>query len=202
MVSERRAFGDRLKRQRERHGISLQSISQTTKVPAALYAALERGDCSRWPGGLYARAYIRAYAEAIRLNAAETVDEFSAMFGEAPSPSASGVAVQKPAGRGNLRLAMADESAVGPALLARRVALAAAELVIGCLIASLAYVGFGANVWITVSSVLAYFVVGRLVSDDPLLYRIFQRMRSAATRSSSEPPSENVPVRDAASTAA
>ena len=205
MMSERRTFGERLKRQRERCGISLESISQATKVPVGLYAGLERGDCSRWPGGLYGRAYIRAYAEAIRLNAAETaetVEEFSAMFGEAPTSQPGGTGVQKPAGRGNLRLVMAEDPAIRPEYLARRAALAAAELVVGFLIASVAYVGFGASAWITVISVLAYFVAGRLVSDEPLLYWIFQRTRSAGTRTSPEPPSETVPVGDAASTAA
>ena len=65
MVSDRRGLGERLKRQRERRGITLQQISQSSKVPASLFAGLEAGDCSRWPAGLYARAYIRAYADAI-----------------------------------------------------------------------------------------------------------------------------------------
>lgn len=39
-------FGERLRRPRERRGISLQRISQSTKIRASLYTALEQGDCS------------------------------------------------------------------------------------------------------------------------------------------------------------
>ena len=81
MVSDRRGLGERLKRQRERRGVTLQQISHSSKVPASLFAALEAGDCSRWPAGLYARAYVRAYADAIGLNPDETVEEFVAAFG-------------------------------------------------------------------------------------------------------------------------
>ena len=81
MVSDRRALGERLKRQRERAGVTLARISQNTKVPVALFTGLEAGDCSRWPTGLFARAYVRGYAEAIGLNADETVEEFLAAFG-------------------------------------------------------------------------------------------------------------------------
>ena len=80
MVSDRRGLGERLKRQRERRGVTLQQISHSSKVPASLFAALEAGDCSRWPAGLYARAYIRAYADAMGLNPDETVEEFVAAY--------------------------------------------------------------------------------------------------------------------------
>ena len=176
MVSERRAFGERLKRRRERAGVTLARISQNTKIPVALFTGLEAGDCSRWPTGLFARAYVRGYAEAIGLNGDETVEEFVAAFGaighaegvEAPpAPSAK---------TPPLRLSMAEEP-VEPAALARRAGLAATELLIGALIAALAYVGFQTNTWTTVGLVLTYFTLGRLISDDPLLYWIFKRAR-------------------------
>jgi transcriptional regulator with XRE-family HTH domain len=176
MVSDRRAFGERLKRRRERAGVTLARISQNTKIPVALFTGLEAGDCSRWPTGLFARAYVRGYAEAIGLNGDETVEEFVAAFGaighaegvEAPpAPSAK---------TPPLRLSMAEEP-VEPAALARRAGLAATELLIGALIAALAYVGLQTNVWTTVGLVLTYFTLGRLISDDPLLYWIFKRAR-------------------------
>jgi helix-turn-helix protein len=176
MVSERRAFGERLKRCRERAGVTLAKISQNTKIPVALFTGLEAGDCSRWPTGLFARAYVRGYAEAIGLNGDETVEEFVAAFGavghaegvEAPPPASS----KTPP----LRLSMVEEP-VEPAAIARRAGLAATELLIGALIAALAYVGFQTNTWTTVGLVLTYFTLGRLISDDPLLYWIFKRAR-------------------------
>jgi hypothetical protein len=176
MVSERRAFGERLKRRRERAGVTLAKISQNTKVPVALFTGLEAGDCSRWPTGLFARAYVRSYAEAIGLNGDETVEEFVAVFGAIGH--AEGVEAP-PAPNSKtppLRLSMAEEP-VEPAAIARRAGLAATELLIGALITALAYVGFQTNLWTTVGLVLTYFTLGRLISDDPLLYWIFKRAR-------------------------
>ena len=91
MVSERRAFGDRVRRQRERRGVSLEAIARATKVPASLFAGLERGDCARWPGGVYSRAYVRAYAQAIGLDPDEavgrTTNEIMARYGASKETS-------------------------------------------------------------------------------------------------------------------
>lgn len=201
MVNERRAFGDRLRRQRERSNVSLETLSRATKVAVSLYAGLERGDCSRWPAGIYGRSYVKAYAEAIGLNGQDTVDEFNAVYPAAVTAETSAVSMYRPAKAPVLRLSMAEDSSLRPEVVAKRVALAAVDLVVGCLIASMVYVGFGGGAWATAGGVLAYFVAGRLVSDDPLLYWAYLRMR---TPSQPEPerPAEDVPVGDAASTAA
>ena len=201
MVNERRTFGERLRRQRERREVSLQTIADNTKVPSALYAGLERGDCARWPAGLYSRAYVRAYAESIGLDGRDTIDEFTALYGDTPAnPSAAIVPVT--ARRDHLRLSMADEPAVDPQRIGRRAALAAAELVIGVLIAAIAHVGVGLSAWTTVACVLTYFVVGRLVSDEPLLYWAFLRARTPSPQPLPDDQAEDVPVVSAASTTA
>ena len=189
MVSDRRAFGERLKRQRERAGVTLAAIAQRTKVSTALFAGLEAGDCSRWPLGLYARAYVRGYAEAIGLNADETVEEFVAAFG--PSVSADGESAPPAASNAApLRLSLVEEPP-DPKAIARRAGLAATELLLGALIAAVAQVGFQAGTWTTVSLVIGYFTLGRLVGDDPLLYGLFKRARqepaTAAVPSTPEP---------------
>jgi len=74
------AFGPNLRRIRVQRGISLESIAAETKVGIALWAGLERNDLSRWPNGIYARAYVRAYAQAIDLDPEATVDEFCRVF--------------------------------------------------------------------------------------------------------------------------
>ena len=176
MVSERRAFGERLKRCRERAGVALAKISQNTKVPVALFTGLEAGDCSRWPTGLFARAYVRSYAEAIGLNGDETVEEFVAVFGAIGHAEGVEAPPAPNAKTPPLRLSMVEEP-VEPAAIARRAGLAATELLIGALITALAYVGFQTNMWTTVGLVLTYFTLGRLISDDPLLYWIFKRAR-------------------------
>ncbi len=79
-MSDRLCFGPRLRRERERRGISLETIAAATKVSAELWDGLERNDFSRWPSGIFARAFIRDYARAVGLDADEVVDEFCRLF--------------------------------------------------------------------------------------------------------------------------
>lgn len=79
-MSDRDTFGPRLRRERERRGISLETIASVTKVGAELWDGLERNDLSRWPTGIFARAFIRDYAKAVGLDAVEVVDEFCRLF--------------------------------------------------------------------------------------------------------------------------
>ena len=203
MVSDRRSLGERLKRQRERRGVTLQQIAQSSKVPASLFAGLEAGDCSRWPAGLYARAYMRVYADAIGLNGDETVEEFVAAFGA--TIKADGVDAPPSSARTTgLRLSLVDESPIELDGLGRRAALAAADLLIGSLIAAIASVGLGQGVWVTAALILGSFTLGRLISDEPLLYHLYRRLRTrpAAPAVPDEASDEVAPAADPASTAA
>jgi hypothetical protein len=78
----RRAFCAQLKAARERKGISLQMISESTKVSERLFADLERCDLSRWPTNLYRRAFFREYAALVGLPGQSTVSEFVRLFPE------------------------------------------------------------------------------------------------------------------------
>jgi len=79
-MRERVAFGLELRRARERRGLTLEEISGQTKVSAAHFAALECGDVSRWPSGIFRRAFIRGYAAAVGLDPDETVARFGRFF--------------------------------------------------------------------------------------------------------------------------
>jgi transcriptional regulator with XRE-family HTH domain len=79
-MSERDAFGPNLRRIRIQRGLSLEQLSAVTKVSVTLWAGLERNDFSRWPSGIYARSYVRAYAEAIGVDPESTVDDFCRWF--------------------------------------------------------------------------------------------------------------------------
>ena len=81
-MTSRHAFGSRLRTQRERRGITLESIVDSTKIKQSLLAQLERGDASQWPRGLFRRAYIRDYACAIGLPAEPLVAAFVRLFPE------------------------------------------------------------------------------------------------------------------------
>ncbi len=78
-------FGARLRRERERRHISIDTIAAATKIKASLFEQLERGDTSRWPAGIFFRSHLRAYADAIGLDPDATVREFLAAF---PDPAA------------------------------------------------------------------------------------------------------------------
>ena len=92
MTAEHEAFALRLKTHRERSGVTLESIAESTKIKRSLLAALERGDVSQFPLGIFRRAFVRSYATAIGLPAEPIVAEFVQLFpepGEAPpAPSA------------------------------------------------------------------------------------------------------------------
>lgn len=79
-MSGRETFGPRLRSERERRGISLETIASVTKVGADLWAGLERNDFSRWPSGIFARAFVRDYARAVGLDAEEVIDDFCRLF--------------------------------------------------------------------------------------------------------------------------
>ncbi|MEO7191636.1 MAG: helix-turn-helix transcriptional regulator [Vicinamibacterales bacterium] len=79
------SFGARLRHERERRGISLASIAANTKIATPLLQALEHDDVSRWPGGIYRRSFVKAYAEAVGLDATTVTREFLDLF---PDPAA------------------------------------------------------------------------------------------------------------------
>jgi transcriptional regulator with XRE-family HTH domain len=70
------SLGARLRRQREQQNVPLVTIAEQTKIKVSLLEALERDDLSRWPSGIFRRAYLRAYAHAIGLSPDEVLREF------------------------------------------------------------------------------------------------------------------------------
>jgi len=70
------SFGDRLRQQRERQDVALETIAEQTKIKLSLLEGLERDDVSHWPTGIFRRAFIRAYALAIGLEPDVIVREF------------------------------------------------------------------------------------------------------------------------------
>jgi cytoskeletal protein RodZ len=77
-------FGAFLQNHREGRNLSLHDIAADTKIGTRHLAALERGDVRAWPGGLYRRAMVRAYATAVGLDPEVTVTEFTEAFAETP----------------------------------------------------------------------------------------------------------------------
>lgn len=79
-MSERDTFGPSLRRERLKRGVSLLSISRNTNISQDLLEGLEQNDFSRWPHGIFARAYVRSYALEIGADADATVSDFCKWF--------------------------------------------------------------------------------------------------------------------------
>lgn len=76
------AFGQKLRREREKKRITLDQLATRTKVAASLLRSLEAGDCARWPGGIYSRGFVRAYAEGTGMDPEHTVSLFVECYPE------------------------------------------------------------------------------------------------------------------------
>ena len=79
-TQSRREFCLALKAARECKGVTLASIAGETKIPASLFAGLERGDLRCWPKGLFRRSFFRDYARMIGLPVAEACAQFVRWF--------------------------------------------------------------------------------------------------------------------------
>lgn len=71
-------FGERLRRARESRGISLRQVANVTRITVRALEAVERNDLSRLPGGIFTRAFVRAYAAEVGLDPELTLREFLA----------------------------------------------------------------------------------------------------------------------------
>jgi cytoskeletal protein RodZ len=61
-------FGEELRRVREERGIAVETICNTTKVPAKHIRALEAGAFTELPGGVFRRGLVRSYLAALGLD--------------------------------------------------------------------------------------------------------------------------------------
>jgi len=80
-------LGAYLRAERERRGLALRTISENTKVSLPLLEGLEADDITRWPGGIFRRAFVRSYAESVGLDPDEVFKRFEQQH-RPPSPEA------------------------------------------------------------------------------------------------------------------
>jgi transcriptional regulator with XRE-family HTH domain len=110
-MADATSLGTWLRRERERRGVTLSQISEQTKLSVAILEGLEADDLSRWPGGIFRRAYSRCYASAVGLDPDfvvrrveeahpvsddEAVDVPAATAGAQPVPRGHAVAAGRP----------------------------------------------------------------------------------------------------------
>ena len=203
MTGQRRAFGERLRRARERRQISLESIAGTTKIAVSLFAGLEKGDCSKWPGGVYNRAFVRSYAAAIGLDPDETAAEFADYYPEAPAaePNAAAAPASPLIGAPatGLRLQMEPDPTERNRRIARLAAIVVIDILVVVVIAAAAVFATRAPFWISVAiTSLVYHVITRIAGT--VLGGDRLRVPPADVAAGAE--SDEVPVRGTASTIA
>jgi len=66
-------IGEILKKAREEKGLSIDDIQQITKIRSRYLNAIEEGNLDVLPGEVYAKGYIKSYAEAVGLNVREVM---------------------------------------------------------------------------------------------------------------------------------
>ena len=80
------AFGDRLRREREMRGITLDEITESTKISRRHLEALESEHFDQLPGGVFNKGFVRAYARFLGIDEDQAVADYSTASNEQPEP--------------------------------------------------------------------------------------------------------------------
>jgi cytoskeleton protein RodZ len=75
-------FCDELRRERERHKVSIETISEETKVSSRHLLALEAGDYGQLPGGVFRKGIVRSYLRSLELDEEPWIKRFEASLRE------------------------------------------------------------------------------------------------------------------------
>jgi hypothetical protein len=70
------AFGEKLRRQRELRGLSLEAISTVTKISPRMLHAIEDEHFDQLPGGVFNKGFVRAYARQVGLDEEEAIADY------------------------------------------------------------------------------------------------------------------------------
>jgi cytoskeleton protein RodZ len=80
MTDARSEFGEKLKWERERRGVSLAKMCAETKVNPRHFEALEAGNYTALPGGVFRRGIVRAYLRGTELEETHWMSLFQASY--------------------------------------------------------------------------------------------------------------------------
>ncbi len=81
-------FCDELRWERERRKVSIEKISEETKVSSRHLHALEAGEYSELPGGVFRKGIVRSYLAALGLDEVPWIERFEASLRESGADSA------------------------------------------------------------------------------------------------------------------
>jgi cytoskeleton protein RodZ len=94
------SFGEKLKLEREKHKITLEQISNSTKIGTRMLQALEEDRFNQLPGGIFNKGFVRAYARFVGLDEDQMVADYLEASGDAP-PVSTEIAAQEDGAREN-----------------------------------------------------------------------------------------------------
>jgi cytoskeleton protein RodZ len=77
------SFGERLQREREMRGITLDEIAEATKIGTRSLHALEEQDFDKLPGGIFNKGFVRAYSRYLGLDEDQAVADYLSALSEA-----------------------------------------------------------------------------------------------------------------------
>ena len=77
-------FGDRLRREREMRGITLDEIAESTKISRRHLESLEKDQFDQLPGGVFNKGFVRAYARFLGIDEDQAVADYSLAVNEQP----------------------------------------------------------------------------------------------------------------------
>lgn len=81
------SIGETLAAARQRAGLSVGQVSETTRIRGAVIRAIERDDFSLSGGDFYARGHIRAIARAMDVDPVPLIQQYDDSHGGAPQPT-------------------------------------------------------------------------------------------------------------------
>ena len=76
-------FGDKFRNAREKKELTLDQVSNVTKISSRMLKAIEEEHFDQLPGGVFNKGFIRAYAKHLGLNDEEAVNEYITCLREA-----------------------------------------------------------------------------------------------------------------------
>jgi cytoskeleton protein RodZ len=91
-------IGSSLREARKRRELQLQDAAHATRIRAKYLAALEAERFEELPAEVYARAFLRTYAEFLGLDGQLYLDEYNARFATAEEPSVAPPPPRRPRG--------------------------------------------------------------------------------------------------------
>ena len=78
-------FGDKLRREREMRGVTLDEIAEATKIGTRSLRALEEERFDQLPGGIFNKGFVRSYARFLGLDEEQAVSDYITAQSEQPA---------------------------------------------------------------------------------------------------------------------